>query len=242
MAKHYPPPIRRSRVEQHSKRKKTNFILNILIGIVLLAILVVGGNMLFGDDGNSRQTTGNEQNENENQKPVDEDEENTDEPVEKPEDEDSDDGSTEDEPTDSDNETGTDGEGNTGEEAEDPVSDEEEVIVEESNDPNVIQVVVNPAWKPVGTVQAGEHVTQYDDGTPDRQEMEKALAYAVDSSEDNMIVWWLQRGEVPNKHVIGTIETKHDQKLYMVYLEWTDGQGWKPTKYEEIKETDKDNR
>lgn len=50
------PPVRRSRVRQQAKRKRKDRILDILIGVVFVAILIVGWNILFGG-GDSRKET-----------------------------------------------------------------------------------------------------------------------------------------------------------------------------------------
>lgn len=242
----YYPPVRRSRVEQHAKRRKTNFILNILIGIVFLAIVVVGYSILFGDSGSETKDTPQQEEKGLTEGSVDGERE---------------DGVVAGEDGTDTAETGTQdknetdivdeeddpsaGEGidSDGEEQGDSTIEEEgdgEIIVEEtSDDPNVMKTVIDPSWQPVGTSQTGDHVTVYDEGSTDRVEMEKALAYATNTTVDQLIVWWLQRGEVPNKNVIGTVEAKDQGQVYRVYLEWVDGQGWKPTKLEYLRENDK---
>ncbi|MCU9613960.1 DUF1510 family protein [Caldibacillus lycopersici] len=246
MANNYYPPVRRSRVEQHSKRKKTNFILNILIGIVFILLVMVGGYILFGTHDEDRQAAKTVQ-EGENSQSLS----NTDENGEQVDSTDQSEGTenASDNPENGaideiDQEEGaTAGEEDVTEEdsaAEDELASEEgEIITETSNDPNVSQSIVNSAWKPVGTVQTGEHTTQYDEGTTDRKEMEKAIAYATGVSADNMTVWWLERGEVPNRDVIATISPKDQSQTYRVYLQWYDGQGWKPVKLDYLKENDK---
>ena len=114
-----------------------------------------------------------------------------------------------------------------------------ETIVLESDDPNVIRAEKNPDWKPIGTSQTGEHITQYKKGTVDWQEMERAISYATGIPVDNMIVWRIERGEVPNKNVVGTITIKEQTEIYRVYLEWVDGKGWMPTLLEHLRENDK---
>lgn len=242
MSNNYYPPVRRSRVQQ--KRRKTNFILNILIFIVFVAILFVGGNILFGSnfaDNGTRETVGTPQ--NEEQSIGKEDEDRNDDPADKSDD--SNDGEevpeSNDENGESDDESGseTDDSSNGGGISTNEGINEEGLIVSDSDDPNVITVVINPEWEPIGTVQVGDHVTQYEKGTTDREEMEQALSYAVNIPREDMIVWWLQRGEVPNKNVIGTVSTRDQQLVYRIYLEWVDGEGWMPTKYEELIENDK---
>ena len=41
---------RKSRIEKHAKKKKENFILNILIGVVFILVIIVGANILLNND------------------------------------------------------------------------------------------------------------------------------------------------------------------------------------------------
>ncbi|WP_062355634.1 YrrS family protein [Bacillus kwashiorkori] len=239
----YYPPKRRSRVEQHSKQKKKNFVLNILIGIVFLLIIIVGASIISNLNNNpTQQTSGvqkskdaNETNGNkedsENKagedKETDEDENN---PIEDESEEETESSGTadEDNPTDSDEETTGEEDGTNG-----------DIIEEESNDPNIIRVVKNPNWQPVGTTQKGEHITNYQEGSVDRKEMEKALTYATGLNEGDIILWWVGHGGIPNQNVVGTITPKDQSQTFRVYLDWIDGQGWLPTKVEQLKVNDK---
>lgn len=202
---------RRSRVEQHAKRRKVNFILNILIGIVFLLIVVVGAAIIFDEDKTAEEASSSlketelaksqtEGLKNENSQPVKESEQ-----VE--------------------NESDTD-----------EKDEEKELIVGNSEDPNVSEVIIDPNWKPIGTSQTGEHITNYDSGSKDRMEMEKAMEYATGISVDNMTVWWIGNGGLPNQNAIGTISTKDKSEIFRVYMDWIDGEGWKPTKIEKLKE------
>ncbi|WP_042337867.1 YrrS family protein [Bacillus andreraoultii] len=218
MANQNPPS--RQNLRKHSKQKKVNLILNISIAVVFLLIVVVGWSIISSQK-DVNETSGNK---HDSQK------------IEKVEDK----GTAKKDNT---NNATTDKEPKTKEDSEeqkdDESSTEEEVETVESDDPNVIEAKINNNWQPIGTSQTGEHTTKYDKGTTDRQEMEKALSYATGVSTDNMIVWWLENGGTPNKNVIGTISTKDSTKIYRVYLEWVDGEGWKPTKLEQLKENDK---
>ncbi|WP_262421774.1 YrrS family protein [Bacillus aquiflavi] len=115
--------------------------------------------------------------------------------------------------------------------------DSEPVITEGGSSPNVKNTVINPAWKPVGTDQTGEHTTVFNKDSADWSEMENAISYATGLSHDNMTIWFLGNGG-ENK-AIGTVTSKDNQQVYRVYIEWVDGQGWKPTKVEELYENDK---
>ena len=65
------------------------------------------------------------------------------------------------------------------------------------------------------------------------------MEYATGVSVDNMIVWWVGNGGKPNENVVGTISNKDKSQIYRVYMDWVDGQGWKPTKVEKLKSIDR---
>ncbi|EAR63631.1 hypothetical protein B14911_06818, partial [Bacillus sp. NRRL B-14911] len=88
----------------------------------------------------------------------------------------------------------------------------------------------NPSWQPVGTSQTGEHTAVYEG--VDWNEMVQAITYATGIPESNMTIWFLGNNG-PNQSV-GTVSTKDQQEKYRVYIEWVDGQGWKPVKMEEL--------
>ncbi|WLV23641.1 YrrS family protein [Aciduricibacillus chroicocephali] len=94
-------------------------------------------------------------------------------------------------------------------------------------------------WKPIGTDQSGSHTTNYNDGSQDRLEMEKAIKEATGLS--SMTTWWIGRhGE---QQVQATVSSKsNENKTYRVNLEWVDGKGWKPVKVEELKKNDQQYR
>ncbi len=106
----------------------------------------------------------------------------------------------------------------------------------EPTDENVEEVYTED-WEPVETEQEGEHKTNFSDGSQDRIEIKKAAAVATGLSEANMIEWWVENsGE---GQVVATVSDKDQTKTYRVYLNWVDGQGWQPTKVEQLEENDK---
>ncbi|WP_019154608.1 YrrS family protein [Robertmurraya massiliosenegalensis] len=209
-----------SRYKRLTKERKKNIILNSLIGVVLLLIIVVSVNVFSGNK--DEETAKPEENVTEEPAKTDVEESSTEEkeqedsPVEETEPA----TETEEEPA-----------GETVEEPSTP-SKEEEVVTEGGTDSNVIRTIVNPSWEPVGTVQTGEHVNQYDG--VDWDEMVKAIHYATGLAENNMTIQFLGNNG-PNKSV-GTVYSKDKSQIYRVYIEWVDGGGWKPTKVEELSE------
>jgi cytoskeletal protein RodZ len=203
------------RFEKRQKRRKINKILNLLIGLVVLLIIFFGWKLLFSDEPAQTVSTESTQQTTES---IDESKGEQGEPEETEKAAESDEELDE---TDSEVE---------------PESDEHATVTAGEPDSNIIRSIENSAWKPIGTEQSGSHTVNYEDGSTDRKEMEKAISYALGLEESEMIVWWLARdGE--NK-VAGTIATKDNQHIYRVYISWLEGDGWKPTKIEELREND----
>lgn len=222
-----------SRYHRRTKKKKTNIILNGLIGFVLLLIIVVSINIFFGGNDDERAEQNIEETKSESSKASEEKQDESSSQV------------TEDKASEAEAEAGTETEqsssdvsGENEEEADEEEADEEEVdeeaaeavVTDGGSEPNVIKTIVNPAWKPVGTVQTGEHHNSYDG--VDWDEMVDAITYATGLSEDQMTIQFLGNNG-PNKSV-GTVYTKGKAEIYRVYIEWVDGQGWKPTRVEQL--------
>lgn len=208
-----------------NKKNRSNSILNMMIGLVFTLILIVGAFIFLGDDGDKEQA-------NESVTVANGTEDET-------SDDSGDDGSSsgngaaaddkedgnDPETDESDNGDGTD----NGEEDEGSVTIEGSVTYEESSDPIVKETVINTGWKPIGTEQTGEHVSVYDQSSVDWQEKIDAISYATGLGQDNMFIMMIQNGGGPQKS-IGTVTSKDKEEKYRVYLEWVDGEGWKPVK------------
>ncbi|SFA95055.1 MULTISPECIES: YrrS family protein [unclassified Bacillus (in: firmicutes)] len=216
-----------SRTGFRSKRKKTNLILNSLIGLVILLIIIVSAVIFMGDDENANQEKAKTNNvasekaaknkKDENESAVVTDEEDSEVVNEESE------GAEESE----DSET-----------ALEPETDN--VVTSGGSDSNVEETIENPGWKSVGTTQSGDHATVYDESSADWQEMLAAMSYATGIDQSNMTVWYLGNNNGNPNSSIGTVSTKDKQQTYRVYLDWVDGQGWKPAKVEKLVENDKD--
>ncbi|RIW37627.1 DUF1510 family protein [Bacillus salacetis] len=258
-------PKYNSRLDKRAK-KKSNVVLNSLIGVVLLLIAIVGATIFLGNDnepaaGDNAESPSNEVADSSSSN----EEEETEEPAADTSTDENEEAEDEESSNENGSETGTDSEDadedkpvadgealaededkdkkeekekeNKKEEKES--SDDKKKIVKESDAPNVKKEIVNPAWKPIGTQQTGEHVAKYEEDSADWQEKVQALSYATGLPEDNMTVWWLERNGGPDK-AIGTVAPKDQSTTYRVYLQWVDGKGWKPVKMEELIENDKD--
>lgn len=210
-----------SRVEKVGKKRKLSRVYNISLAIVIVAIFIVGSIVIFGD--NEDQSTSEK-----NQPTIESD-------------------TSESDIVEETNETDT-SQSLINEDAAENKEDTEEMEntdetdtgleeVEGSSDSNVARTYVNESWEAVGTVQTGAHEMNFTRGSVDWIEMEKALAYGAGLDNDNMTVWFLGNGG--SDKAIGTISPKDKSKTYRVYIEWIDGEGWKPTKVEELVKNDK---
>ncbi|QHT47240.1 DUF1510 family protein [Bacillus sp. SB49] len=117
-----------------------------------------------------------------------------------------------------------------------PIEDEEGLKVEESEDPNVERVVTKD-WSSVPTEQdtGGNHSITYQEGSQDYEELKQAIRKGVGLAEDDIIYWWIGNGGGPNK-AVATVSDKSETGYLRVSVEWVDGQGYKPTKLEVLKE------
>ena len=216
-----------TRSRQRAKRKKTNIILNSLIVVVILLIGIVSFNIFFSNDEgaadqngvaaekeNAAASSGNKDDSKDTGKK--EDLKDTDK---------KDESSTEDSESEEDKES-----------AEEELA--EPIVTEGGSDANVKQTIENPEWKPVGTTQSGEHNTVFEQNAVDWQEMILAYSYATGIDKNNMTVWWNENGGAPNT-AAGTVSEKGSDQTFRVWIEWVEGEGWKPVKVEELIQRDK---
>ncbi|MCM3705250.1 MULTISPECIES: YrrS family protein [Cytobacillus] len=214
---------RESRFGQREKRKKTNIILNSLIALVIILIIVVSAKIFFGGN-NDQALPADEQTASES-KQKEKNKEDKGNDIEQNKDKDK-------EKADKDPEEEKEKEKE--ENAEETEGDQEQVVTEGGSGPDVERTIENPAWKPVGTSQTGEHTAVYDQNHADWQEMLSAISYATGVDQGNMTVWFLGNNG-PNSSV-GTISTKDKSEKYRVYIDWVDGKGWKPSRVEVLNE------
>jgi cytoskeletal protein RodZ len=220
-----------SRSGNRAKRKKTNLVLNSLIAIVLLLIIFVAYAIFSG--GKDKAATKNADKSAESKQTLQHNKSNgkkasKDEKAETDQNQGKDEDTSSDEPDD--NAGGQSGE-----------SDAQAVVTEGGSTSNVKQTIENPEWKPVGTTQSGEHAAVYDQSSADWQEMLNAVSYATGIDQSNMTVWRLGSNNHDPNRSIATISSKDTKEAYRVYIDWVDGEGWKPSKVEELSENDRGN-
>ncbi|MET1014096.1 MAG: YrrS family protein [Paenisporosarcina sp.] len=226
-----------SRNNRPNKAGNMNKILNALIAFVVVLIVITAGVIFLGND--SPEKAGSAKNEETESKAEVDTDSNVDD-------------TTESQETNSDEETEEDAtEGLTTEEVE-PTDEEEasedssvdsnedtsveggSVTSTPSDDPLVAETIVNTDWQPVKTSQTGPHTSVYEKGHVDWDEKVQALSYTTGLASNNMIIWKLKNGGSPQKS-IGVVSSNDKQEKYRVYLQWVDGQGWKPEKMETLK-------
>ncbi|PIC78496.1 hypothetical protein CSV74_02935 [Sporosarcina sp. P19] len=235
------PKYSRTSRKKGSKASKVNRALNISIGVVVFLIAVVAIIFLTGDDDKNEVAIDKpEQSTQSDAAPIepivldDEDE------ADKPEAEDAE-SEEMDEPEVQAPEENNEVVNEVVEEPEAPVVEapkkeqpKQDKPKKEASPDSGKKVVVNPDWKPIGTKQTGEHVSKYDGQSDDWYEKKKAISYATGMSEDQLYFERIQNGGSPQKSE-GIVRSKDNSKKFKVYLEWVDGQGWKPVKMEVMK-------
>lgn len=208
-----------SRSGYRAKRKKTNIVLNSLIGIVLLLIIVVAYNIFASGNDNAaapKKETPKTVQKQKNVKEKKEEKVSTEEEKKSEDVANNDEGQSEDTT------------------APDQADESQAVVSEGGSSSDVSKSVENPSWKPVGTTQSGEHTPDYNSSSADWQEMLSAISYATGIDQSKMTVYWLGRDKSTQNASIGTVQSKDTKQKYRVYIKWVDGQGWVPTKVEEL--------
>ncbi len=223
-----------SRVRRKRQNSKANKMLNWMIAIVVLLIILVGVKIITGGNSPDQEKAAVTDPNSEENTLLDDAPDDT--------------GSAE---TDS-KQDGKDGQSDNGESSEGTVKDETEdeqqdageetkqegtVTYSASEDAVVDETMTNTSWKPIGTTQSGSHVSLYDGASTDWKEKQQALAYATGMAENDMIFWKIKNGGSPQKS-IGIVSSKDKSKKYRVYLEWVDGEGWKPVQMDVLNTLD----
>ncbi|PID22903.1 hypothetical protein CSV61_00145 [Sporosarcina sp. P3] len=232
------PKYSRTSRKQGSKASKVNRALNISIGVVVFLIAVVAIIFITGDDEKEEVAIDKpEQSTQSDTAPIEpivlEDEDKSETEEAEPEEADDAEVQAPEENNEVINEVVEEPEAPTAEEHKKEHSKQDKPKKDTSSDSGK-KVVVNPDWKPIGTKQTGEHVSKYDGQSDDWHEKKKAISYATGMSEDQLYFDRIQNGGSPQKSE-GIVRSTDNSKKFKVYLEWVDGQGWKPVKMEVLK-------
>ncbi|MGD6991534.1 YrrS family protein [Sutcliffiella horikoshii] len=229
-----------SRYGRTTKRKKTNMILNILIGVVFIFIVVLASSLFFGkndpatDNENQLATGEQELSETEENAAEQESEEAAPTDEEEAESEEAEESAEQDAEEEKDKEKEEKDKEEEKEEESNEADDSETEVSENSDDPNVIKTMTNPGWGPVGTSQSEPHTSVYDEGHVDWDEKLKAVEAATRLSSSDYTLIFLGNGGSEHSS-IASIKNKSTGENFKVYLEWVTNKGWKPTKVEQVK-------
>ncbi|MFK4308383.1 septum formation inhibitor MinC [Bacillus sp. RC242] len=91
----------------------------------------------------------------------------------------------------------------------------------------------NPSWKPIGTEQGAKPTMKFKEGTVDWNEMKKAISYAADVPEGQLIFDFI--GNNGENKAYGNVRDKQSNKKYKVDIDWVENQGWKPVSVQVVK-------
>jgi cytoskeletal protein RodZ len=206
-----------SRSNYRAKRKKTNLVLNGLIGIVILLIAVVSFSIFSGNDKTSAkkdvQTAAEKTQSGKQSAPKIK--EDTKASTEK---------------------TSTKNSSNNDSVKKNQESDTARSSTQDNQtNSDQLQTVDSPDSSTTTTAPAGssgQHVTSYDSSSQDWQEMLQTMSSATGIDQGNMTVWFLGSDRSTPGGSVGTISAKDNKgQKYKVYLQW-DGQGYKATRVE----------
>lgn len=228
-----------SRMDRKKRHNKNNKFLNIMIGIVVVLILIVGATLIIGpkDEDKKDIATDNTDVVDENNEDSEDETGLTLDDVDVPDESDNQ-GAESDKGSEDDGGTSSSDTGSTDEPADEEEEDQAGNVTIVPNDEEIIeQSIVDSSWQPIGTDQSGEHVSQYDAESTDYNEKKKAIAYATGFSENELFYKRVKNGGGPQKS-IGIVTTKDGSKIFRVYIEWIDEKGWKPVKMDVLKTLD----
>lgn len=213
-----------SRLNRKKGRKRSDKILNILIGAVIVALIITASIVFSGQDEEADKKDSLPPEEASNDSTNDKND-----ALENEEDE----GSSSDlEIDDSDVTNGSEIE---------KEEDEESGIVTylDPDDEVVVESIIDSSWEPIGTEQTGEHTSLYDGSSVDWKEKQEAIAYATGLASEDTITWKIKNGGSPQKS-IGIVSSKDKVEMYRVYLEWIEHEGWQPVKLDVLNTLDFD--
>ncbi|WP_242222804.1 YrrS family protein [Bacillus cereus group sp. BfR-BA-01380] len=193
-----------TRFQQKQQRRRQNGILNIAIGIVLLAVIIVAYQLFFTSD-NTEQAASSD-------KKVTQQTEKEKEAAKKKEKE----------------ETAKKKEEEAKKKAEEEAkAKEDEKVPAEKTMAQAKEAYTKQAWKPVGTEQGESPAMTFQKGSTDWNEMMKAIASAIDIPADQLVIRRI--GHNGKQKAYGNVQDKQSGNKYYVNIDWVENEGWKPT-------------
>lgn len=212
-----------SRLNKFEKRRKNTKSISILLIIVSILIILLLGIWIFGGGDNKEDKASENKEEKTSDITINDDSEAEDagDKVTKGDDDN--------------NKSSDDNDEEEGQTDEENNKEKEDIEKQEAtpSDDNVSEAYT-ANWSAIGTEQEGTHTTNYNGGSQDRIEIQKASAVATGLDEGGIITIWVGNGG--DQKVVSTVTNADKTESYRVFLSWIDGQGWKPTKVEKLKE------
>ncbi|SHN10156.1 YrrS family protein [Gracilibacillus kekensis] len=222
MADEFGNITRRDRFEKKRTNTKAITWFSIVGGvliIVIISLIVFGGNdqdtPIATEDQDNEETEETQGQDQENQ-------DDTDQPVETPSEEESDQPDELEIP----DETEVDQEQDSG-------TEEEEEIQEVESDNENVSYAYEGNWEPIGTEQQGPHTTIFEKESQDWKERMQAIEVATGIPVEEQISWY--HGNGGDQTVEATVSPDSNQdEAYKVTLVWIENEGWQPTLVEEL--------
>ncbi|MGF9963274.1 YrrS family protein [Bacillus rhizoplanae] len=197
-----------TRFQQKQERRRQNGVLNIAIGIVLIAVVIVAYQLFFTSDKTEQVASSDkkvaQQTEKEKEAAQKKEKEAAKAAEQKKKDE----------------------EAKKKAEEEAKAKENEKVPAEKTN-AKATEAYTKPAWKPVGTEQGQSPAMTFQKGSTDWNEMMKAIAYAIDIPADQLVIHRI--GNNGKQKAYGNVQDKQSGKKYYVNIDWVENEGWEPT-------------
>lgn len=217
-----------SRLNKFEKRRKTTKSISILLILGAILIIVLLGIWIFGGSDNKDDKATEEPNEAASDITINDDAEKEDDSGDKVT-------KGDESSSDQDDSSGTEDPENDDQDENKDEHEEIETEQAEPTDDNVSEAYTGD-WSAVETEQEGPHTTDYNEGSMDRKEIEKASAIATGLDEASITTWWVSNGG--DQKVVSTVSDADQSEIYRVFLSWIDGKGWQPDKVEKLKSLD----
>ena len=195
-----------TRFQQKQHRRRQNGVLNIAIGIVLLAVVIVAYQLFFTSDNTEQATSSDKKVAQQTEKEKEAAKQKEKEAAAKKKEE-----------------------AKAAEEKkkEEAKAKENEKVSADKTIAQAKEAYTKPAWKPVGTEQGQSPAMTFKQGTADWNEMKKAIAYAIDIPEDELVIQRI--GNNGKQKAYGNVRDKQTGNKYYVNIDWVENEGWKPT-------------
>lgn len=200
-----------TRFQQKQQRRRQNGVLNIAIGIVLLAVVIVAYQLFFTSDNTEQVASSDKKVAQQTEKEKEAAKKTEKEEVAKKK---------------AEEQKKKEEEAKKKAEEEAKAKENEKVPAEKTM-ANATEAYTKPAWKPVGTEQGQSPAMTFQKGSTDWNEMMKAISSAIDIPADQLVIHRI--GNNGKQKAYGNVQDKQSGKKYYVNIDWVENEGWKPT-------------